>query len=115
MHLDTVALWHSEAGFRLEKGDLDRLRLKRGLDDVRGFCQRGIDITPEGEALARSGRPSKGLYGLGPMGAGSIMEITAMPDIREQCASVAERIAADLVREALPRQGSGRAALRIGG
>jgi uncharacterized NAD(P)/FAD-binding protein YdhS len=76
---------------------------------------RGIDITPAGEAIARSGRPSKGLFGLGPLGAGSLMEITAMPDIRAQCADVAARIAADLAAEQPAPRMSGRSVLRISG
>jgi uncharacterized NAD(P)/FAD-binding protein YdhS len=76
---------------------------------------RGIDITPEGEALGRAGRPSKGLFGLGPLGAGSLMEITAMPDIRVQCFDVAIRIAADLTAERQAGQASGRPVLRISG
>jgi uncharacterized NAD(P)/FAD-binding protein YdhS len=74
---------------------------------------RGVDISPDGEAVGRTGGPTRGLYALGPMGAGSLMEITAVPDIREQCASVALRIAAEGVAQSLPRVGSGRAALRL--
>jgi len=74
---------------------------------------RGVDITPDGEAVGRSGEPTRGLYALGPMGAGSLMEIAAVPDIREQCASVARRIAAESEVQSLPRAGSGRAALRL--
>jgi len=74
---------------------------------------RGVDITPEGEAVGRSGETTRGLYALGPMGAGSLMEITAVPDIRGQCAGIARRIAAENERESLPRSGSGRTSIRL--
>jgi uncharacterized NAD(P)/FAD-binding protein YdhS len=74
---------------------------------------RGVDITRDGEAVGRTGGPTRGLYALGPMGAGSLMEITAVPDIREQCAIVARRIAAEGELHSAPRAGSGRAALRL--
>src|SRR4030095_2278014 len=45
VHLDAVSLWHDEAGFRLEKGNLDGLRLKGWLDHVRGLRERGVDVT----------------------------------------------------------------------
>ena len=31
---------------------------------------RGADVTPAGEAVGRNGEPVRGLYALGPMGAG---------------------------------------------
>ena len=47
----------------------------------------------------------------GPMGAGSLMEITAVPDIREQCATVARQIAATATGGAAATfVGSGRVA-----
>jgi uncharacterized NAD(P)/FAD-binding protein YdhS len=63
---------------------------------------RGIEVSEIGAAVGRSGSLTPGLYALGPIGAGSLLEITAMPDIREQCATVARSIAAGI------RHGSGR-------
>lgn len=67
---------------------------------------RGVEVTALGAAVGRSGVPSPGLYALGPLGAGSLMEITAMPDIREQCAAVAADIAARTRRGSGPASAS---------
>jgi len=56
--------------------------------------RRGIAVTREGQVLGRDGTPTEALYALGPPGAGSLGEITAMPDIREQCAAAAGLMAA---------------------
>lgn len=69
---------------------------------------RGIDVTPAGAAVGRSGAPTPGLHALGPLGAGSLMEITAMPDIRHQCAAVARSIAAGVTHGFGAPPGSGR-------
>ena len=75
---------------------------------------RGADVTPAGEVVGRSGEPVRGLYALGPMGAGSLMEITAVPDIREQCATVARQIAAATTGGAATTfVGSGRVPVRL--
>ena len=74
---------------------------------------RGVDVSPGGEAIGRTGQPSRGLFALGPMGAGSLMEITAMPDIREQCASVALRIATMHAEPSPARPKLSRTALRL--
>jgi uncharacterized NAD(P)/FAD-binding protein YdhS len=76
---------------------------------------RGVDITPAGEAVGRTGEATKGLYALGPMAAGSLFEITAVPEIRAQCAAVARRLAERTAEGASVRAGSARAALRLGG
>jgi uncharacterized NAD(P)/FAD-binding protein YdhS len=76
---------------------------------------RGVEVTALGAAVGRSGSPSPGLYALGPLGAGSLMEITAMPDIRGQCATVAETIAAQARRGAGRSAGSGRVVAGLAG
>jgi len=76
---------------------------------------RGADVTPDGVVVGRSGQPARGLYALGPMGAGSLLEITAVPDIREQVATVARQIAESAMVEAGPGfAGSGRIPIRLG-
>ena len=52
MDLDAVALRHGQARFRLEERDLDRLRVERRLDDVRGGRQRRVHVA----ARERGGR-----------------------------------------------------------
>jgi uncharacterized NAD(P)/FAD-binding protein YdhS len=76
---------------------------------------RGIEVTPAGEALGRDGTASPGLYALGPLGAGSLQEITAMPDIREQCAAAAQRIADRVGSPSLPAAWSRAAVVRLRG
>jgi uncharacterized NAD(P)/FAD-binding protein YdhS len=76
---------------------------------------RGVEVTALGAAVGRSGSPSPGLYALGPLGAGSLMEITAMPDIREQCATVAATIAAHARRGSGRSSGSGRVVAGLAG
>ena len=54
-------------------------------------CHRGLDVEADGGVIGRTGAPSAGLYALGPLTAGRFFEITAVPEIRVQCATVAER------------------------
>ncbi|HMN88357.1 MAG TPA: pyridine nucleotide-disulfide oxidoreductase, partial [Bauldia sp.] len=54
---------------------------------------RGLEVDPRGRVVGRNGLPSPGLFALGPLCAGTFLEITAVPDIREQCAAVAEELA----------------------
>ena len=55
----------------------------------------GVDIDADGRVLDRNGRADHALFALGPLGTGRLWEIVAVPEIREQCADVAARIAAD--------------------
>ncbi|HYE80114.1 MAG TPA: FAD/NAD(P)-binding protein, partial [bacterium] len=63
----------------------------------------GLEIT-EGCALVnRGGVAAQGLYALGPVTRGAFWEITAVPDIRQQCAQFARRLVADLDLARRPR------------
>jgi uncharacterized NAD(P)/FAD-binding protein YdhS len=53
----------------------------------------GIDVTADNAAIDRNGRPSQQIFAIGPLTRGKFWEIVAIPDIRMQCASLAERIA----------------------
>ena len=55
----------------------------------------GFDIAPDGKAITKEGPPSSRLYALGPPTRGVLWEITAVPDIRIQCAALAENLATD--------------------
>ena len=57
-------------------------------------CRIGIDVDEQDRALDAGGRPSPGLYAIGPMTRGAWWEIVAVPDIRGQAAALAERLAA---------------------
>ena len=54
---DPVALRHRQARFRFEKGDVDRLRLKRRFDDMRGRGERrtGVSARERGDRLEHIG------------------------------------------------------------
>ncbi|MCI0429699.1 MAG: FAD/NAD(P)-binding protein [Rhodospirillales bacterium] len=69
----------------------------------------GLDVTTESAVINRWGVPSRQIYALGPVTRGLFWEITAVPDIREQCWKVAsvieERCKAELVSEPLHAAG----------
>ena len=53
----------------------------------------GLDVTPDCAVIDRSGKPSAKLFAIGPLTRGRFWEIVAIPDIRVQCAELAQRIA----------------------
>lgn len=52
----------------------------------------GIDVTDECAIVSRAGEPSERLFAVGPLTRAAFWEIVAVPDIRVQCAQLAERI-----------------------
>jgi uncharacterized NAD(P)/FAD-binding protein YdhS len=70
---------------------LARALLARGLvrDDPAGF---GIDVDDAGRPLGGAGRPTPGLYAIGPLLRARDWETTAVPEIREQAAALAGRL-----------------------
>lgn len=56
----------------------------------------GDDIVPriahDGRFMRTDGTPERGLFGLGPVTRSALWEITAIPEIREQCHVVAQRL-----------------------
>jgi uncharacterized NAD(P)/FAD-binding protein YdhS len=62
----------------------------------QGLAQRdahgiGLSVSADGGVLTRAG-PSSRLFALGPLGHGSLYEITAVPEIVAQCAAMARRV-----------------------
>lgn len=53
----------------------------------------GLQIDDAGRPLDRDGRPSRALHAVGPLTRGAFWEITAVPDLRGQALTLAERIA----------------------
>jgi uncharacterized NAD(P)/FAD-binding protein YdhS len=53
----------------------------------------GLDVTDTGAFRSRSGAASEHLYAVGPITKGAFWEITAVPDIRRQCAALATHLA----------------------
>jgi uncharacterized NAD(P)/FAD-binding protein YdhS len=75
------------------------LRQVVGLGLARaGFSGRGLDVEADGAVIGRTGRPTTGLYALGPLTVARFLEITAVPEIRLQCVTVAGALA-DFVAE----------------
>jgi uncharacterized NAD(P)/FAD-binding protein YdhS len=52
----------------------------------------GLAIEPDGGVISRRGLRSPGLFALGPLGHGSLYEITAVPEIVAQCAAMAKSV-----------------------
>jgi uncharacterized NAD(P)/FAD-binding protein YdhS len=75
------------------------LRQVVGLGLVRhDFRGCGIDVGADGAVIGRTGTPTRGLYALGPLTTARYFEITAVPEIRVQCMTVAGALA-DFVAE----------------
>ena len=52
----------------------------------------GLDITETCEVISATGTPAERLFAIGPLTRGIFFEIEAIPDIRVQCAELAERL-----------------------
>jgi uncharacterized NAD(P)/FAD-binding protein YdhS len=72
---------------------------------VRGHAQLdpleiGLDVTADGAIVDGSGRASQRLFALGPLARAALWEITAIPEIRAQCARLADRLHGARLRRA---------------
>ena len=66
----------------------------------------GLDIGPAGRLIGHDGVASPRLYAVGPPTRGAFWEITAVPDIRRQCAEVADALLAGAdALGSVPRRG----------
>lgn len=54
----------------------------------------GLDVTPEGALIGVDGRPSRHLFAFGPLSKAPFYEMTAVPELRSQCADAARRFVA---------------------
>ena len=61
-------------------------------------CRLGLDVTASGALRSRAERYLQSLFALGPLTRGAFWEITAIPDIRRQCETLAMHLS-DLLRE----------------
>jgi uncharacterized NAD(P)/FAD-binding protein YdhS len=52
----------------------------------------GIEVAPDCAIINRSGLPSRRLFAVGPLTRAAFWEIVAIPDIRNQCVQLAERM-----------------------
>jgi uncharacterized NAD(P)/FAD-binding protein YdhS len=97
----TVETWEAEKivdcrGFGAAPFEVVNPALRSLLD--HGFARLdplriGIDIAPECAIIDHSGTPSQRLFAVGPLTRAAFWETTAVPDIRNQCMALAERIA----------------------
>jgi uncharacterized NAD(P)/FAD-binding protein YdhS len=55
----------------------------------------GLQTGTSGEAIGANGRPTPGLFALGPLARGRLWEATAVPELRAQAAAMAAVIAAE--------------------
>lgn len=53
----------------------------------------GLDVSPGGAVIDAGGRPSRRLFAVGPPARAAFWEMIAIPDIRNQCAELADRLA----------------------
>jgi uncharacterized NAD(P)/FAD-binding protein YdhS len=58
----------------------------------------GLDVSEDNALLGWSGQPSQRIFAVGPVARGAFWEITAVPDIRQQCFDLAGHLAAKLGR-----------------
>ncbi len=85
----------SGANTNYESCDLDVVRSLLARGDARCDVHRlGLDVDQRGALVDRYGRTSGRLFALGPVTRGTLWEITAVPEIRRQCISLAERLTA---------------------
>ncbi|PWC37770.1 FAD/NAD(P)-binding protein [Azospirillum sp. TSO35-2] len=74
---------------------LVRALLDRGL--ARPDALRlGLDVTETGAVIRADGTPAPRLFALGPVAKAPFWEMTAVPELRSQCAEAAERLLAGL-------------------
>jgi uncharacterized NAD(P)/FAD-binding protein YdhS len=66
----------------------------------------GLDVNDDGAVIDTSGVPSKSLFALGSIRKGLLWESTAVPEIRVQAQSLAERLAEALMTRSLQSVGS---------
>jgi uncharacterized NAD(P)/FAD-binding protein YdhS len=78
--------------------DLSKLELPLLRELIAGGAARpdalalGLDVTPTGAMIDAKGKPAKDLFAIGPITRGTFWEITAVPDIRIACETLAEHL-----------------------
>lgn len=81
----------TECDFARIRHPLVRAMLDRGL--ARPDALRlGLDVTPGGALIDREGAASDRLFALGPVSKAPFWEMTAVPELRSQCAAAAARL-----------------------
>lgn len=92
---ETLAATHAIDARGLRGRPSDSPLLRRLLDEGTARMDPlgiGLDIADDGSVVRADGTPSSRLSAIGPVSRAAFWEITAIPDIREQAASLAGRI-----------------------
>ena len=58
----------------------------------------GLDVDADGRVLDSQGRPQRRLWAMGPLTRGALWEVVAVPEIRQQAAELAARLAPAVVK-----------------
>jgi uncharacterized NAD(P)/FAD-binding protein YdhS len=66
--------------------------------------QLGLLTDENGALIGRDGLPSDLIYAIGPLRRGTLLETTAIPEIREQAAILARRLLADPSRSSMGQE-----------
>jgi uncharacterized NAD(P)/FAD-binding protein YdhS len=78
--------------------DLSKLELPLLRELIAGGAARpdslglGLDVTPTGALIDAKGKAARDLFAIGPITRGTFWEITAVPDIRIACETLAEHL-----------------------
>jgi uncharacterized NAD(P)/FAD-binding protein YdhS len=78
--------------------DLSKLELPLLRDLIAGGAARadalglGLDVATTGALIGANGKPAKDLFAVGPITRGTFWEITAVPDIRIACETLADHL-----------------------
>jgi uncharacterized NAD(P)/FAD-binding protein YdhS len=62
----------------------------------------GLEVAPDCAIVDRNGSPSRRLFAIGPLTRAAFWEIIAIPDIRNQCVQLAERMVQNAARASEP-------------
>jgi uncharacterized NAD(P)/FAD-binding protein YdhS len=62
----------------------------------------GLEVAPDCAIVNRSGLPSRRIFAIGPLTRAAFWEIIAIPDIRNQCVQLAERMVQNAARASEP-------------
>jgi uncharacterized NAD(P)/FAD-binding protein YdhS len=60
----------------------------------------GLEVDVHGNLIREEGRPSEMLYAIGALRKAALWEPTAVPEIRNQCSDLAERLIPQLIQRA---------------
>jgi uncharacterized NAD(P)/FAD-binding protein YdhS len=83
----------AEADFRKLQDPLTRSLISHGLARPDPLSL-GLDVDNDGAVVSACGKPSKTIFAIGPLRKGCLWETTAVPEIRVQAKTLAQRLSA---------------------